>query len=91
MSSNRITANEASNLANSSVQFDKDYIVDQIYKTVKANPKSGNAVVLFDKKTVSSLEMEAAVRHLQADGYQVALAGTDEHVNFYNLSAKWPV
>lgn len=50
MSSNRITANEASNLANSSIQFDKDYIVDQIYKTVKANPKSGNAVVLFDKK-----------------------------------------
>lgn len=52
MSSNRITANEASNLANSSIQFDKDYIVDQIYKTVKANPKSGNAVVLFDKNCI---------------------------------------
>ncbi|MDH2493660.1 hypothetical protein QDR31_00950 [Acinetobacter baumannii] len=88
MSSNRITANEATNLANSTNQFDKAYILDQIYKSVKSDVKSGHTVVLFNTNSVSNLEMEAAVRQLQEEGYE-AIA-SPHTTNTIKLEAKWP-
>ncbi|ENW50468.1 hypothetical protein ACT4ZU_06605 [Acinetobacter baumannii] len=89
MSSNRITANEASSLANSTNQFDKDYILDQIDKSVKSNLKSGYAVVLFNTNSVSNLEMEAAVRQLQEDGYEAT--ASPHTTNTLKLEVRWPV
>lgn len=88
MSSNRITAAEASNLANSSTQFDKDYILDQVYQTVKANLKNGSVVLLYQINSVSILEMEAAVRQLKADGYQAN--ATHSSISL-KLEVRWPV
>ncbi|MBC6805110.1 hypothetical protein CKJ98_16015 [Acinetobacter baumannii] len=90
MSHNRITAAEASALASGLPDHDKEYIIDQVYRTVRANLKEGSIQVQFDKKLTSKLAMEAAIRHLQGDGYQVKLEGLEEVAYYYKLNVNWP-
>lgn len=91
MSLNQISAAEASALASRMPQHDKEYIIDQVYRSVRANLKCGSIQVLFEKKLTSNLAMEAAIRYLQGDGYKITLEGEEPISDYYKLNAYWPV
>ncbi|WP_391485805.1 hypothetical protein [Acinetobacter pittii] len=90
MSSNRITAAEASALASGLPDHDKEYIIDQVYRSVRASLNDGTIQVIFDKKITSNLAMEAAIRHLRGDGYKVTLGGLEPTADYFKLDVTWP-
>ncbi|MCG5955838.1 hypothetical protein MER45_07095 [Acinetobacter baumannii] len=90
MSSNRITAGEASALASGLTDHDKEYIIDQVYRSVRASLNDGTIQVIFDKKITSNLAMEAAILHLRGDGYKVTLGGLEPTADYLKLDVTWP-
>lgn len=89
MSSNRITANEATKLASQTAKPTPDSILDQVYEFISTNPGSGALTKLFDPNLVPLNVLETVAVALRADGYQVVAAIHTQST--LKLEVRWPV
>ncbi|WP_336964113.1 hypothetical protein [Acinetobacter pittii] len=89
MSSNRITANEATKLASQTAKPTPDSILNKVYKFISTNPGTGVLIELFDPNLVPLNVLETVAIALRADGYQVV---ADIHTqSTLKLEVRWPI
>ncbi|EOQ73048.1 hypothetical protein [Acinetobacter lactucae] len=89
MSSNRITAAEATKLASQTAKPTSESLLNQVYEFIKNNPSSGDLTRVFDPDFVPLNVLETVVNVLRADGYQ-ANAGIHTPSTL-KLEVRWPV
>ncbi|EOD2408853.1 hypothetical protein [Acinetobacter baumannii] len=88
MSSNRITAAEATKLASQTEKPTSESILNQVYEFITNNPSSGKLTRIFNPDLVSLNVLETVANALVADGYQ-ANAGIHTPTTL-KLEIRWP-
>lgn len=89
MSSNRITANEATKLASQTVKPTSDSILNQVYKFISTNPGTGVLFEIYNPALVPLNVLETVATALRADGYQVEVGIHTQST--LKLEVRWPV
>lgn len=89
MSSNRITAAEATKLASSIPETSPDSILNDAYDSIRLNTKKGEIVRLYNVNTTSLNILSSVVNTLKQDGYQAEAVPHTE--GFYRLVVRWNV
>ncbi|WP_447500137.1 hypothetical protein [Acinetobacter oleivorans] len=89
MSSNRITAAEATKLASSVPETIPETILKDAYDSIRLNTKKGEIVRLYNVNTTSLDILNSVVNTLKQDGYQAEAVPHTE--GMYRLVVRWNV